>query len=139
MRKRKFRTYHLISAGNVFRITLIVILLTVCGVYFWGLGTHHTFFENGILSTTILSIAFFLFITCGLYRGIKLKNDVAPLSENIDQINFSSIPDVSGMGGIDVDLDIDEGCAGAIGAAILWFVAAILFAIFLWFLVRSYG
>jgi hypothetical protein len=63
-------------AGNVFVVTLIVIVLTTLGIYFWGLGHHRTFFENSMMSTTVLAISFFSFTSIGLYRGMKLKDNV---------------------------------------------------------------
>lgn len=65
--------YKILNSKNIFIITLIVIPLTIISVWFFGLGNHSSFFENSLLSTTILSIAFFLFITIGLFKGIKLK------------------------------------------------------------------
>src|SRR5690242_13997834 len=74
MQKFKVRTYKLIHAREVFRVSLIVIVLTVLFVWIAGLGRHHTFFENSILSLTILSVSFFSFITIGLYKGYKLRH-----------------------------------------------------------------
>jgi hypothetical protein len=128
----KIRTYSLISAASVFKVTLIVVVLTICGVFFWGLGDHHTFFENGLLSTTILSIAFFLFITSGLYRGVKLKDDLN-ISDKVGLLDFSTVPDLPSTGKTDIGLDIGDGCAEAIIAAILWFLLAIVLSILLWF------
>lgn len=63
---KNHRTYRLVETRDVFVISLIVTALTALSVYFWGLGRHNTFFENSIISTTILSLAFFTFITIGL-------------------------------------------------------------------------
>src|SRR5688500_16156252 len=88
---RKPKTYRLVESKDVFKISLIVIVLTILGVYFWGLGRHNTFFDNSIISTTILSIAFFSFITIGLFNGIKLKDNLGRVTDNFKPIDTSSI------------------------------------------------
>ncbi len=108
-------------------------MLTITGVFFWGLGQHSTFFENSILSTTFLSIAFFLFITISLYRGVKLKEDVgriargnAPLDVALD---LTTQPQHSHSG---PDLDIGDGLAGILLGLLLWIVWGIVVAVALW-------
>jgi hypothetical protein len=126
---KKPKTYHLIESKSVFKITLIVIFLTILGVYFWGLGVHHTFFENSIISTTILSLAFFLFITIGLYNGVKLKDN---LGQVIDQYKIVDTSDISAdfvSSGPMVDGD---GIGGIILSILLWIVMAIVLAVGLW-------
>jgi len=61
-----------ITTQSAFTITLIVIVLTVLSVWLFGLGQHRTIFINTILSTGLLTLAFFLFIFIGLYKGVKL-------------------------------------------------------------------
>ena len=123
------KTYHLLEAREVFIITLIVVVLTMIAVYFWGLGQHHTFFENSLISTTILSVAFFLFITIGLYKGVKLKDNMGRVLDKfelIDTINFH-------VSGDSVDsLDMGEGIVGIIIGFIAWILLAILLSIALW-------
>jgi hypothetical protein len=129
----KRKTYTLIESKSIFKISLLVITLTILGVFFWGLGQHHTFFENSIISTTVLSVAFFLFITIGLYRGVKLK-------DNMGEINRGSLPSSDVADTIELspnvvegfDLDMGEGCAGVIVSIILWIVLAVLSALVLW-------
>lgn len=65
--------YKILNSRNIFIITLIVIILTIITVWLFGLGVHRSFFENSLLSTTILSLAFFLFISIGLFKGIKIR------------------------------------------------------------------
>jgi hypothetical protein len=125
------RTYKLIESKNVFRISLIVAALTILAVYFFGLGRHNTFFENSVISTTILSIAFFLFITIGLYRGVKLKDNLGRI---VDQYQVTATPDLLSYTPTptDVDIDADDGCVTVIAAILLWIVMAVGFAIALW-------
>jgi hypothetical protein len=131
MRLPKQKTHVILGSRNVFTISLIVIGLTIIGVYFWGLGSHHTFFENSIISTTILSLAFFLFISISLYNGVRLKNDMGRLTDKIEALDLSSIPDVTPSA--DVDVDVGDGCGEAILAAILWVIVAFFLSIILWF------
>jgi hypothetical protein len=133
--KNKPRTYTLIESKSVFQISLLVIGLTIIGVFFWGLGNHHTFFENSIISTTILSIVFFFFITAGLYKGIKLKDNIGKIrtTERFPDSNSWDIPNVTeGSGTVDFDFDADEGLLGTIVAILLWFIALIFFSLILW-------
>ncbi len=126
---RKPKTYRLIESKDVFTISLIVTALTILGVYFWGLGRHNTFFENSIISTTILSIAFFSFITIGLFNGVKLKDNLGRIVDKFKTIDTSNIsPDLASSGPIDVG----EGIAGIIFSILLWIVMAIVFAVALW-------
>ncbi len=126
---RKPKTYRLIESKDVFRISLIVIVLTILGVYFWGLGRHNTFFDNSIISTTILSIAFFSFITIGLFNGIKLKDNLGGVTDKFKTIDTSSISADFAASGPLVEGD---GIGGIILSLVLWIVLAVVFAIALW-------
>jgi hypothetical protein len=125
---RKRRTYKLIEAGNVFVITLLVIVLTTLGVYFWGLGHHRTFFENSMMSTTMLAISFFSFTTTGLYRGVKLKDSLGRVTDRYRSkfLNFDpSDPPPS------TDTSIDIPDAPALGDDLISIVVSII----LWILI----
>jgi hypothetical protein len=129
MRKRK--TYNLVGTKDIFIVTMIVITITVIGVYLWGLGHHHTFYQNSIISTTILSVAFFLYVTAGLYKGTKLKDNVGRIiqKERITRdvsvgIDFSSVEPVS----------VGEGIGGIIISILLWILMAVFFSLLLWLL-----
>ena len=122
----KSKTYKLIETKDIFVVSVIVIVLTILGVYFWGLGQHHTFFENSIISTTILSFAFFLFITVGLYSGIKLKDNLGRIVDKYEPVEGLDITPST------VSLDVGEGIAGLIFGIILWIIMAVVFAIALW-------
>jgi hypothetical protein len=125
----KPKTYRLIGTKDIFTISLIVIALTILGVYFWGLGRHNTFFENSIISTTILSIAFFSFITIGLYNGIKLKDD---LGQIVDKFKPVDTTELSANLTSSEPVDVGEGIVGIILSILLWILMAILFSIALW-------
>ena len=121
-----------LTTKKVFVITIIVIVLTILAIWLFGLGRHSTLFENSMLSTTILSIAFFLFLTISLYNGVKLKDDLGKIT---DKIKKSSMPDMSWVdfSGADV-LDIaDDGIGGIIIGILSWLFVAILVVFFIWF------
>ena len=113
-------------------ITLIVIPLTTLGVWLFRLGQHKTLFENSILSTSILSTAFFLFLTIGLYIGMKLKDNVGRITDRIKFAKFYEIPEGVGTGILDGGMEVGEGFAGAIFTVLLWIIAAFLFLLFIW-------
>ncbi|AYB30458.1 hypothetical protein D4L85_07635 [Chryseolinea soli] len=111
---------------------MLVIALTIVGVYLWGLGSHHTFFENSFLSTTILSAAFCSFITVGLFHGIKLKDNIGRMTDKIPSKAFSKMPDVSPAGPIlEVGDGFGEVILGAIISILLWIAIAVVLAVVL--------
>ncbi|WP_276978417.1 hypothetical protein [Flavobacterium filum] len=121
----------LVTSKIVFTITLVVIVLTILSIWLFGLGQHRTIFENSILSTTILSIAFFLFLTIGLYKGIKLKDDIGKLT---NKIKIDKISNLSDSLEFPSDIpDVGEGIAGIILGILAWFLFSILLLIFIWF------
>jgi hypothetical protein len=129
---KKVKTYTLIESRDVFTISLIVAALTILSVFFWGLGRHNTFFENSVISTTILSIAFFVFITAGLYRGIKLKDNLGKITDKFKPVDTSGVSS-------DIRLEpvvVGEGIAGILVSIVLsillWILMAILVAVILW-------
>ncbi|MFN8437815.1 MAG: hypothetical protein U0V72_09255 [Cytophagales bacterium] len=120
-----------VTSKTFFTVTIVVIVLTVLSIWLLELGQHRTIFENSILSTTILSSAFFLFLTVGLYKGIKLKDDIGKIT---DKIKFGKIPDLSGGLELPSDvLDVGEGIAGIIIGFLAWILFSILLLLFIWF------
>lgn len=120
---------YFIPTKFVFQLTLIVAALTILSIWLFGLGQHRTIFENSILSTSILSIAFFLFLTIGLYKGIKLKDDLGKIT---DRINIDNTPDLSALE-LTPDLDIGEGIGGLLFGIIAWILFSIVLLFFIWF------
>lgn len=119
----------LITSSTIFIVTIIVTVLTILGVWLFGLGQHRTIFENSILSTSILSVAFFLFLTVGLFKGIKLKDNIGKLTDKLKPVN---IPDFSSAAtGADF-FSVGEGIGGVILGIVLWIVVTILITVFLW-------
>lgn len=119
----------ILTSKTVFTVTIIVAVLTVLSIWLFGLGQHRTIFENSILSTTVLSIAFYLFLTIGLYNGIKLKDDIGKLT---DKINLSNLPDFSHTGDGADFLDVGDGIGGIIISTVLWILMTFLIGLFVW-------
>lgn len=120
----------LITSKTVFTVTIIVIVLTVLGIWLFGLGQHRTIYENSILSTSILSAAFFLFLTIGLYKGVKLKDGLGKIT---DKIKIDKVPDLSGGLELPSDVpDIEEGIAVVILGILAWVLFSILLLLFIW-------
>ncbi|MFP3590889.1 hypothetical protein [Chryseobacterium sp. SIMBA_038] len=105
--------------------TLGIIVLVILSVWLSGAGSHRSLFLNSILSTSILAGAFFLFISLGLYYGLKLKDNVGNV------LNHERIKKVSDktptIDGFDFDPpDIGDGIGGIIVSIIVWFVFSII-------------
>lgn len=124
--------YKILNSRNIFIITLIVIFLTIITVWLFGLGDHKSFFENSLLSTTILSIAFFLFISIGLFKGIKIKDNLGQITDRFDASKIDFIKDAVADQGIDDVPDVGEGIFGIIISLILWFIMAIVISYLCW-------
>lgn len=127
---KKHRTYRMIETKSVFTISLIVIGLTILAVYFWGLGRHNTFFENSIISTTILSLAFFSFITIGLFYGVKLKDNLGKIIDDFKTVDTPSTTEIISSG--PMDMHVSDGIGGIILSILLWIVMAVVLSIALW-------
>lgn len=126
----------LITTKSIFSISLLVISITVISIWLLGLGQHRTLFENSLLSLSILSVFFFLFITVGLYKGYKLKDNLGNLT---DKVQFNKVPNMPGSAdsAIDItsgvaDLGADEGIAGIIISIVLWIIFSIAIIFILW-------
>lgn len=118
----------------IVRISFLVAALTLISVYFWGLGQHRTFFENSMISITILSLVFFLFISIGLYRGVNVihETDVHGKASPAGKLDLlhNSADLASGIEAPDFDAD-DLG--GILVSILLWIGWAILVAVAVWF------
>lgn len=125
-------------------------------VYITGIYHHRSFYLNSLLSTSILSVIFLVFITAGLYNGWKLKDTLGNL---LDKVNLWKIPDSPTMNVSEFDPDIIdsggiEGClisiaiwiiVGLFGSLILWLIGAVVCgailavaAILYWIIFRAF-
>jgi len=119
----------LVTSKTVFTVTIVVTTLTILSIWLFGLGQHRTIFENSLLSTSILSVAFFLFLTIGLFKGIKLKDNLGKITTNLKP---TKIPDLTdGVTGVDF-IPVSDGIEGIILSIVLWVVVTISIAVFFW-------
>ncbi len=77
---------NLINSKTVFFSTLIVVPTLLLIVYLTGINQHRSLYLNSVLSTSILSIVFFLSIFIGLYRGWKLKDNLGNVLNNFERL-----------------------------------------------------
>lgn len=121
-----------LTTKNTFIISLIVMILTILGIWTFGIGQNRSLFQNSILSTSILSVAFFLFLLINLHRGVTLKDNLGNISDKFrnkipefSDVNFSgdSIPDVDG-----------DGIGAIIVGIIAWVLLSIIIVFLLWIL-----
>lgn len=124
--------YKILNSNNIFIITLIVITLTIITVWLFGVGDHRSILENSLFSTTILSIAFFLFISIGLYKGVKIKDNLGQITDRFDPAKIDFIKDAVADRSIEDAPDIGEGIFGIIISLILWFIMAFVISYLCW-------
>ena len=80
-----------------------------------------------MISTSILSIAFFLFITISLYSGTKLKDNLGKLTDKFDSNKLNFLKEIKADGGFGHSvLEIGEGIGGIIISVILWILATVI-------------
>lgn len=146
----------LINSKTIFISTCIVVFTMILLVYISGIHNHRSFYLNSLISTSILSVIFLLFIFAGLYNGWKLKDTLGNL---LDKINLWKIPASPTMNVSELDADIIggdgiEGClisvavwiiVGLFGSLILWLLGAVLWgvvlavaAILYWIIFRAF-
>ena len=116
----------LINAKNIFIISIIVVTLTIISVWFYGIGNHKTVIENSLISTSILSISFFLFISISLYNGVKLKDNLGKLTNKFDSKKLNFLKEINANGFGDSIPEIGEGIGGIIISVIFWILATII-------------
>lgn len=122
----------LVDSGSVFAISIFVTIVTTVFIWVLGLGTHRTLFVNSLLSVSILSAAFLVFIVYGLYQGIKLKDNIGKIT---DKFSFKGLRDFQKMSlrrGVGADSPV--GCTGDLGELLLWLLAAVVAIILIWIL-----
>jgi hypothetical protein len=114
----------LVNTKKIFIISILVIAITTLSVWFYGIGKHKTVIENSLISTSIISIVFFLFISISLFKGIKLKDNVGKITDNINSKKLDFLKDLSpgDVSGLELGADIAEGIGGIIFSIILWII-----------------
>jgi hypothetical protein len=123
----------LVDSGSVFAVSVFVTIITTVFIWVLGLGTHRTLFVNSILSVSILSAGFLVFIIYGLYQGVKLKDSVGKIT---DKFRFKGLRDfwkMSARKGSGFD-SAAVGCTGEFGEVILWLLVAVVAVLLIWLL-----
>lgn len=136
---------YFLETKYLFFSTLIIITIVILSVWLSGKADHRSLFQNSIVSTSVLAGSFFLFITTGLYFGLKLKDNVGNiLNKERLQRYADKTPKFDGF-----DFDppaVGDGLGGVILSIILWIVFSILliflsyfFGLFFWSAVLFLG
>jgi hypothetical protein len=120
-----------LNAINVFIISILVMIITLLCVWFFDFGEKRTFFSNTIIALSILSAVFFLFVTGGLYYGVKLRDNKKSFFR---KENYTFEPPPIFPEGVDTDLDFSDGIMGAIFSIIASIVFSILLFLLIWLL-----
>ena len=120
----------LLNTKTIFYSSILVVAATIIAVWLFGLGKDRTMYENSLLSTSILFGMFFLFLAIGLFRGVKLKDNLGKFTDRIKKTKF---PEMGDIGGADLPLDAGDGIGGIILGIILWIIVSILAIFLLWF------
>ena len=123
------RKLNFITTKSVFGVSLLVVAITILSVWQLGLGSNKTLIENSFLSTTILSVGFFLFLSIGLYKGIKLKDNIGDITSQFDHKKLDNVS--AFVSGADVPA-VGDGIGGIIISILLWIVVTIVIAALLW-------
>ena len=114
-------------------VTFATIMSVILCVYFSGVHSHRSLFLNSILSTSILAGIFFIFISSGLYFGVKLKENIGEI------VNKQKLKDVAkktplfDTSGTDIPT-AGDGIGGIILGVILWLFFTFVAVFLLYFL-----
>ncbi len=129
----------LIIATPAFILSLLSGLVIITGIWLLGLKEHSTLYHNALLSTGTLSFGFFLFLSIGLYQGIKLKDELGDITHKISfgkyrdfSFNLLELPDVAGEGLIGIIVCIIAVVVlSALLTFLLWLLGNVLVVFFL--------
>lgn len=122
-----------LSAKTLFFLSLCVIPLTAAGVYFLDFGDRRSLFQNAELGVSILSAALFLFLSVGLYHGVRLQENVGRITDT--PFPVEGIEGVEGIPHVNIDIaDGDEGCLGILVGILLTIIVGVLLILFIWVL-----
>ena len=130
-------TGNLIKSRTLFLWTLAIVPVLILIVYATGVKDHRPFYVNAIISGSILSVLFLIFIVVGIYNGWQLKDDFESISERINRwrkpksaaLDFTDLPsDLSGEGGLVglIILILLWIVMGLFGALIIWMIGAVI-------------
>jgi hypothetical protein len=126
-------TRHYIFSKTVVVLISFVILFSFGFDYFLNLKTPHALYENALFILSFLACTLFVLMGCGLYFGLKLKDNIGKLTDHID---IKKLPDFSG-GTPDVSELIENmgGIVEGLGGFLFAILAAIILIVFGWAIV----
>jgi hypothetical protein len=126
--------YPVWSVKTITVIAILVIALTAASVFL--IGKKPLFFETE-LTLAIIAAVLFVFLSVGLYRGVRVKRrdvagvdtkGVASLGEMVEALpNPSGLPD---------GMDADEGCLGVLVGLVVAVFVGIVLLFLLWLLLN---
>lgn len=111
-----------LKGKSIFKVSLIVITITILTVYLTGENYNRTVTSNLYLSLTIIGTALFLFMTYGLYKGVGLTDDFPKFKD------FKT-GDLIVNSGTNIDLpsvEVGDGIQGIILSILIWIVITIV-------------
>lgn len=124
---------NLVDSHIIFISFLITVPAVIIAVYLTGISDHRSLYSNALITTTILTVLFFIFITTGLYKGWKLKETVGKVKEFF-KLKFSSkLESNSTSHSFDIlsTIDFGEDGEGCLVSIISWILAGIVGAVLL--------
>ena len=123
------RTHRVWSIKTITIVAAIAISLTAANVYFFG--KRSLFFETE-LTLSLIAAGLFLFLSVGLYRGMRLRRSDLPGTE-VDTVAADKAIDA--MDPLSHSLEVagsaDDPLSGLVGF-VLAFIALLVFGVLLW-------
>ncbi len=117
------KTY--LKGKSVFIVSLLVIIATALTVYVTGINFHRSITSNFYISLGIIAATLFLFLTYGLYKGVRIADNFPKLKDFKIREWFrngnGTVGDVP-----DIGIDVSDGIGGAIISVILWMLMSIV-------------
>jgi hypothetical protein len=120
------KTGKLLNTKYIFIVTMTVVAVTILSVWLLGLGDHHTIIENTLLSSAILSTCFFSFISVGLFKGFKLKDNIGNMTKKFDSRKLNNLFRDFSPGTSSPPPDVGDGIEGIILGIFFWIIATII-------------
>ncbi|UII20600.1 hypothetical protein [Fulvivirga ligni] len=107
-----------LKGKSVFIISVLVIAVTVITIYATGINYSRSLTNNFYISLAIIGFSLFLFMTYGLYKGLKLVNDMP----EINSYEMGSI--ITGAGSMPEfgEVDGDDNPFTNLLLSILWWI-----------------
>ncbi|AXO81749.1 hypothetical protein DZC78_15620 [Olleya aquimaris] len=118
-----------LKGKSVFIVSLIVITITALTVYLTGINYNRSVTLNLYLSLSIIGTVLILFMTYGLYTGVKLKDNYPKIKtlKSGDYISSAgSFPDIQVP-----TIDTEDVIIGIVVSFLFWIVTSVLLFLFL--------